>query len=174
MHGVRRSLVQKQAEMLRLPLIEVFLPSPCPNGAYEKLMWKAIDDCVEKGGTHVAFGDIALQDVKDYRIRMMEGTGMLVLFPLWGLDTSSLATQMIQEGVKSIVTCVNPTMADPDLVGQEWNETMVQDLSVDRCGENGEFHTFCYACPAFKEPVQVMVGDKLERGGMSWADLTLL
>lgn len=175
MHGVRRTLVEAQAAAAGLSIHIVPLPWPCPNEDYEARMARACAWAVASGVTHVAFGDLFLEDVRDYRIRQLAGTGLEPLFPLWGTsdDTPALARTMIGAGLRAIVTCVDPRRCLPAIAGRRWDEGLLADLpaAVDPCGERGEFHTFCTDGPMFSRPVEVVSGDTVTRDGFCFADL---
>lgn len=173
MQGVRRELLHAQAKSVGLPVWEVPLPSPCPNDEYERLMGEAIERATEEGITHVAFGDLFLEDVRSYRETMMESTGITPLFPIWCGEkgTGHVAGQMIDSGVRAIITCVDPSQLDPSFAGQGWNPAALP-AGVDPLGERGEFHTFCWASPAFSQPIPIRTGELVEREGFWWADVT--
>lgn len=174
MHGVREELLEQQAQAAGLPLWKVPLPYPCPNEAYESAMRDLIVRATEAGVTHFAFGDLFLQDVRDYRERQLSGTGITPVFPLWGIDTTELAYDMIASGLRAVVTCVDPRQIPASLlIGREFGETFLQELpaSADPCGENGEYHTFCYAGPMFSHPVPVRTGEVVERDGFVYVDV---
>lgn len=175
MHGVRRALVEAQAAAAGLPLDIVPLPWPCSNDVYEAKMGGAFARARESGVTHVAFGDLFLEDVRDYRIRQLAGTGLEPLFPLWGTahDTPALARTMMATGLRAVVTCVDPRQCPEAIAGRLWDETLLADLpaTVDPCGERGEFHTFCTDAPAFSHPVNVVAGEVVMRDGFCFADV---
>jgi diphthamide synthase (EF-2-diphthine--ammonia ligase) len=175
MHAVRRGLVEAQAVAAGLPLHPVRLPYPCTNEAYEAVMGAAIAEAKGSGITHMAFGDLFLEDVRDYRVRLLGGTGVEPLFPIWGLptDTPGLAKRMLSGGLKAVLTCVDPKQLGQEFLGREYDEGLLADLpaGVDPCGERGEFHTFCYRCPDFKEDIPVNVGEVVHREGFWFADL---
>lgn len=175
MHAVRRELVQQQAAAVGIPLVPLMLPWPCSNEEYESRMRASIDRAVQMGVTHVAFGDLFLEDIRDYRIKQLSGTGIEPIFPIWcGADgTDQLARQMVDAGVRALITCVDPNQLSPEFVGHRFDGQLLADLpdGVDRCGENGEFHTFCYAGPHLPEPLNVEVGEKVERDGFVFADV---
>ncbi|MCC6465495.1 MAG: adenine nucleotide alpha hydrolase [Planctomycetes bacterium] len=173
MHAVRRELLRAQARAAGLPLLEIDLPWPCSNADYERLMAGACDALKHQGITHVAFGDLFLQDIREYRERQLAPTGLKPLFPLWGSDTAALARQMIAGGLRATLTCVDPRQAPRELAGRAFDEALLRDLpiSVDPCGERGEFHTFCHAGPMFTQPVPVQPGEVVERDGFVFADL---
>jgi uncharacterized protein (TIGR00290 family) len=173
MHAVRRELLRAQANAAGLPLHEVGLPWPCSNEDYERLMGEACQAAVADGINHVAFGDLFLEDIRQYRIDKLQPTGLQPLFPLWGRDTTSLAREMVQGGLRAYLTCVDPKQLAPEFVGREFNTSLLDDLpdSVDPCGERGEFHTFVFAGPMFSRPVEVQLGDVIERDGFQFADV---
>src|SRR6185436_19833389 len=144
MHAVRRELVNAQAAAAGLELWPVFLPAPCSNAEYEQLMSEAMVRARDERITHVAFGDLFLEDVRDYRIRQMSGTGIDPLFPLWSSasETPALARQMIAGGIKAVLTCVDPRQLPETFVGRQYDSQLLADLPalVDPCGERGEFH----------------------------------
>ena len=173
MHAVRRELVAAQAARLGLPLWPVELPWPCSNAEYEHLMGAACQRAIAEGITAVAFGDLFLQDIRDYRIRQLQGTGLEPLFPVWDIPTADLARQMIAAGVKAKITCVDPSKLDRSFAGRDYDSSFLDALppGIDPCGENGEFHTFVYDAPVFSSPVPMRVGEILERDGFVFADV---
>jgi uncharacterized protein (TIGR00290 family) len=173
MHAVRVGLVQAQAEALELPLWQVPIPSPCPNEVYERAMADAVRRAVAEGFTHVAFGDLFLEDIRRYREERLAGTGLTPLFPLFGADTPALAAAMIASGLRARVTCVNPRVLDRRFAGRDFDAGFVAELprSVDPCGERGEFHTFAYDGPMFRRPIAIESGIVVERDGFVFADL---
>lgn len=126
-----------------------------------------------EGITHVAFGDLFLEDVREYRIRMLSGTGIAPLFPLWGRPTSALAREMVAAGLQATLTCVDPAQLAPEWAGRPFDAGFLDRLpaGVDPCGERGEFHTFCHAGPMFSAPIAVTPGAVVERDGFWFADL---
>ena len=175
MHAVRRPLAAAQAEAAALPLWSVPLPWPCSNEQYAALMSEAMARAVREGVTHVAFGDLYLDDVREYRVRQMKGTGIEPLFPVWSsaAETKALARRMQAAGIRAVITCVDPKQLDPSFVGREFDEALLADLppSADPCGENGEFHTFCYAGPMYAAPIAIRAGEKVEREGFQFMDI---
>ena len=173
MHAVRRELVTDQARSVGLPLWPVFLPWPCPNDAYEAAMQAAIARAKRAGVTHIAFGDLFLEDVRAYREERMATAGIAPLFPLWGCDTAVLAGEMLRSGVRATVVCVDPAQMDHSLCGRDFDAAFLQALpaGVDPCGERGEFHTFAWDGPAFTAPVFVERGEIVRREGFVFADL---
>lgn len=173
MHAVRETLLEAQADALRLPLWKVPIPSPCPNEVYERVMAAAVDRAVADGFTHVAFGDLFLEDIRRYREERLAGTGLTPLFPLFGADTAALAREMIAGGLKARLTCVNPNVLDATFAGRDFDASLLAELppSVDPCGERGEFHSFAYAGPMFARPIAIMSGEVVERDGFVFADV---
>lgn len=173
MHAVRRTLLQAQADALGLPLTVVELPQPCDNTIYEQQMAAAIASAAAEDTGHIIFGDLLLDDVRAYREQRMAATGITPLFPLWGRPTDVAAGDIIACGIRAIVTCVDPAQAPADLAGRWYDRTFLADLplGVDPCGENGEFHTFVVDGPGFANPLDVRVGDIVERDGFVFADV---
>ncbi|MCI0741535.1 MAG: adenine nucleotide alpha hydrolase [Gemmataceae bacterium] len=175
MHAVRRSLVQAQAAATGLPLWEVHLPWPCSNVAYEERMSAVFAQAQGEGVTHVAFGDLYLEDVRDYRIRQLTGTGVEPLFPLWGSAdaTPALAQRMLAAGLRAVLTCVDPKQLPEPFVGRQYDAALLAELpvGVDPCGERGEFHTFCFGGPMFASEISVRVGETVSRDGFCFADV---
>jgi uncharacterized protein (TIGR00290 family) len=175
MHAVRRALVEAQAAAAGLPLWPVFLPWPCSNAAYEEQLSAVIGRARGEGVTHVAFGDLFLEDVRNYRIRQLSGTGVEPLFPLWGSAsaTPDLALEMLDAGLRAVLTCVDPKQLPEPFVGRSYDAALLAELpaGVDPCGERGEFHTFCFGGPMFASPIAVQVGETVSRDGFCFADL---
>jgi len=174
MHAVRRSLVDAQAERMGLPVWPVELPWPCPNATYEDLMSGVCRRAVYERVDAIAFGDLFLEDIRAYRERQLEGTGLEPLFPVWDIPTAQLAVQMIEGGLKAKITFVDQRKLDRSFAGRDFDQAFLADLpgTVDPCGENGEFHTFVYEAPIFTEPIAVQTGEVVERDGFVFADIT--
>jgi uncharacterized protein (TIGR00290 family) len=175
MHSTRRELVEAQARAAGLPLWTVPLPWPCSNQQYEAAMSDVIRRAVSEGVEAMAFGDLFLEDIRQYRIDRLAGTGIAPLFPVWGLNTAALAREMIAAGVKGRLVCVDPKQLPPHFAGRDFDDAVLADLpaGVDPCGENGEFHTCVYAGPMFTEPIPVERGEVVERDGFVFADVSL-
>jgi uncharacterized protein (TIGR00290 family) len=173
MHAVRRELVEAQAERTGLPLWAVELPWPCPNGEYEHRMRLVCQHATNEGITAIAFGDLFLQDIREYRMRQLRGSGLTPLFPVWQIPTGRLAREMIAAGVKAKVTCVDPSKLGKSFAGRDYDLQLLQDFppGIDPCGENGEFHTFVNDAPVFSRPIGVRPGQVLERDGFVFADV---
>jgi uncharacterized protein (TIGR00290 family) len=176
MHGVRVELLQAQAQAAGVPLVEVPLSWPSTNREYEARVGGALGALrAEFGVTHVAFGDLFLTEVRDYRERMLEGSGLTPLFPLWKEPTALLVNEMVAAGLEARIVCLDPTRVGRELAGWRIDAALLATLpsSVDPCGERGEFHTFVTAGPMLREPVSVAPGVIVEREGFVYADLTL-
>jgi uncharacterized protein (TIGR00290 family) len=173
MHAVRETLLEAQVEALGLPLWKVPIPSPCPNEVYERAMAAVVSRAVGDGFTHMAFGDLFLEDIRRYREEKLAGSGLTPLFPLFGADTARLARDMIAGGLKARITCVNPKVLDARFAGRDFDETLLDELppSVDPCGERGEFHSFAYAGPMFSRAIPIFSGEVVERDGFVFADV---
>lgn len=173
MHAVRRVLLEAQAESLGLPVHVVELPWPCPNEIYERRMSEAVCAATDAGVEHMVFGDLFLADIRAYREQQLAGTGLSPVFPLWQRPTDVLAREMLDAGMRAVVTCVDPSLAPAEIAGRWYDADLLGDLpaSVDPCGENGEFHTFVVDGPGFRNPLDVTVGDIVERDGFVFADV---
>jgi uncharacterized protein (TIGR00290 family) len=175
MHAVRVELLEAQAEALSLPLWQISIPSPCTNEVYEHQMAAAVERAVAEGFTHIAFGDLFLEDIRRYREERLADTGLTPIFPVFGMDTTNLAQQMVNAGLRARLTCVDPRVLGALFAGREFDATLLADLpeSVDPCGERGEFHTFAYGGPMFAHTIAIEPGAVVERDGFVFADLTL-
>ena len=173
MHSTRLELLRAQAQAVGLPLHIVPLPWPCSNEVYEAAMRKAIEEGVRRGATHIAFGDLFLEDVRAYRVKQLEGCGLEPLFPIWHEPTGPLARQMIDAGLQAVITCVDPKKLPRSFAGRRFDHALLDELphGVDPCGENGEFHTCVLAGPMFREPLRAVAGETVERDGFVFADL---
>ena len=173
MHGVRRLLLEMQAEQVGLPLWVVRLPWPCTNQDYESRMAEACAKAAAEGFDSIAFGDLYLRDVREYRERQLAGTGLQPLFPLWEIPTASLAREMIAAGLRARLSCVDSKALDASFAGREFDLALLENLpaTVDPCGENGEFHTFAYDGPMFRSPMRVERGEIRAVDGFVYADL---
>jgi uncharacterized protein (TIGR00290 family) len=173
MHAVRRSLVEAQAGRLGLPLIVVEIPSPCSNEIYEAEMSKALETALGGGVEHVVFGDLFLEDVRGYREERLASTGISPLFPLWGRPTDVLAQEMLGCGIRAVLTCVDPAQLPASFVGRYFDASLLAELpgEVDPCGERGEFHTFVFDGPGYSSPIDIELGDVVERDGFVFCDV---
>jgi uncharacterized protein (TIGR00290 family) len=173
MHAVRRSLLEAQANALDLPLHVVELPWPCPNDVYEEQMAAACMTAQREGVRSMVFGDLFLADIRAYREATLRDFRIAPLFPLWERPTDQVAREILTTGIRAVLTCVDPAQASPDLAGRWYDEALLRDLppGVDPCGENGEFHTFVIDGPGFVRPLDVTVGQIVERDGFVFADV---
>jgi len=173
MHSTRRTILEAQAQAAGLPLYVIPLPWPCANEVYEREMRAALEFACDRGVTHIAFGDLFLEDIRAYRIRQLEGSGIEPLFPLWHEATGPLARRMIDAGVRAVLTCVDPRKLPATFAGRTFDHALLDELpeGVDPCGENGEFHTCVLAGPMLREPLQIRTGEVVERDGFYFADL---
>jgi uncharacterized protein (TIGR00290 family) len=173
MHGVRRALLRRQAEATGLPLVEVEIPPVCSNEVYESRLGGAFASAELRGAEEVAFGDLFLEDVRAYRESRLAAAGKRGCFPLWGCDTRELARQFLDEGFRAIVVCVDTSVLGSSFAGREYDDELLRNLpeGVDPCGENGEFHTFVYDGPVFREPIGCRRGEIVERDGFVFSDL---
>lgn len=165
MHGVRRELLQQQVAATGLPFSTIELPEQPAMQEYEAVMEDSILRLKEEGFTHAAFGDIFLENLRQYREQQLSNLGMQCSFPLWKKDTRQLLEEMIALGFKAIIVCINAQLMPQEFAGRIIDQTFLQDLppNIDPCGENGEFHTFCFDGPVFKKPVPFTIGEKVYR-----------
>jgi uncharacterized protein (TIGR00290 family) len=175
MHAVRRDVLEAQARMTGLPLRVVPIPHPCPNDVYEARMATAVAEAVVDGFTHVAFGDLFLDDVRRYREERLAGSGLEPMFPVWGLPTARLAEEMIDMGLQARLSCIDTRVLDRRFAGRLFDRSLLTDLPshVDPCGENGEFHTCVSAGPMFANPLDLEAGDFVTREPFMWTDFEL-
>jgi len=154
-------------------LWEVPIPWPCSNEDYERSMTALIEHARADGVVALAFGDLFLEDVRRYREERLAGSALTPLFPLWGKPTRALAEEMIDGGLRAVLTCVNPLRLDRSFAGREFDRTLLDDLpsGVDPCGEYGEFHSFAYDGPMFNRSVVALPGDVVERDGFVFRDV---
>ncbi|HEU4431166.1 MAG TPA: ATP-binding protein [Myxococcota bacterium] len=175
MHGVADELLAAQADAAGLALWRIDLPSPCSNDEYEARMRRAIDRAKHERVDAIAFGDLFLADIRAYRERMLAGTGIAPLFPLFGADTAALAREMIAGGLRAKLACVDLAKLPASFAGRDYDAALLRDLpaGVDPCGENGEFHTFAIAGPMFSREIAVEHAGTVVREGFAFADLRL-
>jgi uncharacterized protein (TIGR00290 family) len=173
MHGVREELLRAQADALGLPLTIVRIPYPCPNEVYERAMRRSLETARGTNIRHVVFGDLFLEDVRQYRETRMAEVEMKCVFPLWHRPTKELAREMLRIGLRARLVCVDPRVLARSFAGREFDERLLADLpaSVDPCGERGEFHTFVTDSPMFRAPIPVRLGEIVDRDGFVFADL---
>ncbi len=173
MHGVRRTLLERQAESLGLPLHKVYISPGCVNQEYESKMEAALAAHEKNGTQQVAFGDIFLEDLRKYREQNLAKKGWKGLFPIWGRDTTELVRTFLQLGFKAIVVCVDSKVLEPSFAGRLLDADFLQQLpaGIDPCGENGEFHSFVFGGPIFREEIEFSVGEAVLRDSFYFCDL---
>lgn len=161
MHGVRRTLLESQAEALGIPLQVILISKTSSNAEYETRLSAALESYRERGVTFVAFGDIFLDDLRTYREGNLARVGMKGLFPLWKRDTREMAGTFIDLGFKAITTCVDSSALEGTFVGRNFDREFLAELpeAIDPCGENGEFHSFTYAGPIFQREIAFEKGE---------------
>ena len=165
MHGVRMNLLERQARALEIPLEKVFISRQATNADYEAAMGKLLRAYQAQGVSKVVFGDIFLEDVRRYREKQLAKIGMQGVFPLWQRDTHQLVQGFIRQGFKALVTCVDNQVLDGSFAGRFIDDAFLDELppGTDPCGENGEFHTFVFDGPIFKQPVDFVPGETVLR-----------
>jgi uncharacterized protein (TIGR00290 family) len=173
MHGVRRTVLEAQAAAADVPLWQVPLPWPCTNDDYETRMATACRRAVAEGFDTIAFGDLFLRDIRAYRERQLEGSGLTPVFPLWEIPTAQLARDMIAGGLRARLSCVDSRQLDARFSGREFDDDLLAELpaAVDPCGENGEFHTCVYSGPMFRAPIPLEAGEVRNADGFIYTDL---
>jgi uncharacterized protein (TIGR00290 family) len=173
MHGVRCSLLERQARELGLPLRKVFISQGASNAEYEARMKEACLEYQAAGITQAAFGDLFLEDIRAYRDRLMASIGMTALYPVWGLDTRALARDFVSDGFSAVLVCIDPRVLAPSFAGRTFDDALLDDLpaTIDPCGENGEFHTFVHQGPIFKRAIPCTRGEVVLRENFYFADL---
>jgi uncharacterized protein (TIGR00290 family) len=176
MHGTRRSILQSQSEATGLPLWTVPLLWPCSNEVYEQRMTEACDRAVREHIEAIAFGDLFLRDVREYRERQLAGTGLEPIFPLWQIPTGELARTMIAGGLRAKLVCVDSRQLPASFAGRNFDADLLRDLPshVDPCGERGEFHSCVYDGPMFTKPIELESGEIVDRDGFIYADFSPL
>jgi uncharacterized protein (TIGR00290 family) len=175
MHGTPRELLAAQSRAAGLPLWEAPIPWPCANQHYETAMRTVVERARAEGIDAIAFGDLFLADIRKYREERMQGTGMEPLFPLWNLNTTRLAHDMIEAGVKARVVSVDLSQILATCAGRDLDLEFLGQLpaGADPCGENGEFHTFVYGGPMFRNTIPIRSGATVSCGGFAHTDLRL-
>jgi uncharacterized protein (TIGR00290 family) len=173
MHAVRRALLTAQADRLALPLHVVDIPSPCPNEVYEERMAAAVSLAAQDGVEAMVFGDLFLEDIRAYREQALARTTIRPAFPLWNRPTDALAREMISEGIRAILTCVDLKKLPASFAGRPFDAELLDELppDIDPCGERGEFHTFVWDGPGFARPIEVTTGEPVLRDGFAFCDV---
>ena len=173
MHATRRQLLERQAAAAGLPLTTVALPDPCSLARCDEIMGRFVADSAARGIACMAFGDLFLEEIRQYRENQLQGSGIQPLFPLWHLPTWELAQRMLAAGVEAYVSCVDLAKLPAHFAGRRWNHELLAALPAecDPCGENGELHTIVTAGPMFAHPIPVRIGELVERNGFAYADI---
>jgi uncharacterized protein (TIGR00290 family) len=175
MHGIREEILLAQADAANLTVHRVNIPAPCPNEVYEDRMGQALREAKAAGVTSVVFGDLFLTDIRAYREKQLDGTGITPRFPLWKQPTRQLASCMIGAGLVAYITCLDPKKMPRTLAGSIYDQQLLDALpdAVDPCAENGEFHTCVVSGPMFRHSLSVEVGETVDRDGFVFTDLLL-
>ncbi len=174
MHAVRIELLEMQAKSIGLPLDIIEIPYPCSNDDYERIMGEFIEKVKQRNIECFVFGDLFLEDIRAYREDKLKNTGITPVFPLWNIPTDELAEEMIEHGLKAVITCIDPKQIDKKYAGKTFNSAFLESLpeQVDPCGENGEFHSYVFEGPMFKKNININVGESVERDGFVFCDVT--
>ncbi|WP_116475355.1 Dph6-related ATP pyrophosphatase [Zobellella maritima] len=175
MHGVRTELLQQQAKSIGLPLEVISIPYPCNNDQYAQRMRAFVDSAKARDIECFGFGDLLLEDVRHYREENLKGSGIEAVFPIWGTPTDSLPKEMIRNGLRTLITCLDPAKVPETFAGRELDEALLAALpeGTDPCGEYGEFHSFVFDGPMFKEKIEIRIGEIVSRDGFVFADVLL-
>ncbi len=172
MHGIRTTLLKAQADAVALPVTIIEIPWPCSNEAYAEVMQRFVRQCEQESIEVFAFGDLYLEDIRDYRIKNLANSPIKPHFPLWKIPTAQLAAQMIEQGLKAYISCVDTDVLDQSFAGLTFSEALpLLPKGVDPCAENGEFHTFVVDGPMFKHAIDVEIGEVVERDRFIYADI---
>jgi diphthamide synthase (EF-2-diphthine--ammonia ligase) len=173
MHATRLEILYRQAELACLPIQLISLPDPCTNDQCDVIMRNFIIECCNKGIERMAFGDLFLEDVRQYRENQLKGTGIEPVFPLWQIPTAQLADQMLAAGLEALVSSVDLRKLPARCVGRKWSWELLNEFpkGTDLCGENGEIHTVVIGGPMFRKAISVRVGEIVERDGFAYADI---
>jgi len=165
MHGISLDLLEEQVKSIGIPLHKIEIPQNCSNEEYEMIMVKTLNHFQKQGILSVIFGDIYLEDVKNYRISQLSGVGMKAIFPLWGISTNEISNEFINKGFQTIISCVDIRSLDRTFSGRIYDQNCLNDLpsTCDPCGENGEFHSFVFDGPIFSRKLEIKTGAKLLR-----------
>lgn len=162
LHGIREEVLDRQAAQTGLPLMKMWVPDSPDNSAYETELLKIYSELKKQGISTIVYGDIFLEDIRRYREKLLDKAGLKAYFPLWKQDTGQLIRDFLDLGFKTIVCCISTNTLTENWLGRQIDDKFIHELPalVDPCGENGEFHTFCFAGPVFKGEVQFKTGDK--------------
>jgi uncharacterized protein (TIGR00290 family) len=173
MHATNLEMLRRQALAVGLPLQTVNLPDPCSNEQYKAIMENFVMESVTDGVEYMAFGDLFLEEIRDYRIHQLKGTGIEPIFPLWGIPAETMVEQMLSTGLEAYISCVDLKKLPIHFVGRKWSRDLITEfpLECDPTGENGEIHTVAVGGTMFRESIPVRVGEIFEREGFAYADI---
>ncbi|GMQ75742.1 MAG: ATPase [Gammaproteobacteria bacterium] len=173
MHAVRVALLQQQSDSIGLPIQLIPIPYPCSDADYAKIMSGFVKREIERGVECFAFGDLYLEDIREYREKSLSGSGIGPIFPIWGSDTRVLSATMLESGLRAQITCVDPSQLAPEFCGREYDASFLRDLppDVDPCGEKGEFHSFAFDGPMFGHEINIKIGETTTRDKFVFTDL---
>lgn len=163
MHGLRKDVLEAQAKAIGIPLDVVEVPENPSMDEYNTLMQNKVQELKSEGYTHTVFGDIFLEDLKQYREGMLRPLDIEPIFPIWKKDTKALLQEFLELGFKAVIVCINNSKLDASFLGKELSLELMDQfpIDVDPCGENGEFHTFCFDGPIFNQPVAFELGERI-------------
>lgn len=175
MHATRLECLRMQAESLSLPLVTVEIPAQCNNEIYERNFLAALQKAKNNGVKSIAYGDLYLEDIKFYREKMHQGIALEAMFPIWQTNTKLLAREIVDLGFEAFITCVDPKKLPKSFAGRKYDHSFLDDLpdAIDPCGENGEFHSFVFNGPNFKNSIPVKLTEIVERDGFIFADIVV-
>ncbi len=173
MHGVRRELLEAQATAINLPLKQILIPPQCVNETYQSRMKEACLAYKARGITHMAFGDLFLEDIRSYRDQQLAQVDMTAIYPIWGYNTTQLARDVIEDGYKAMLCCIDPAKIPANFCGCDYSEELLAALpeTCDPCGENGEFHSFVWDAPYFAQPIPCHIGEAVLRDNFWFCDI---
>ena len=173
MHAVRNELICLQAESIGLPLQLIPIPDPCSDSEYKTIMADFIEQAKSQEIDAIAFGDLFLEDIRRYREESLAGTGIVPVFPLWGMPTDELSKEMVNSGLRAKITCIDPRHLSAEFAGHEYDRIFLEQIpdTIDPCGEKGEFHSFAYGGPMFMNELNIRVGETVTRGGFIYTDI---
>lgn len=173
MHATRAGLLSRQGEAVGLPLHQIHLPDPCTIEQSDELMGKFVTKVAAQGIECIAFGDLFLEEIREYREKQLLSTGIEPLFPLWQVPTIELAERMLAAGLEAYISSVDLGKLPESFAGRRWSRELLKELpaGVDPCGENGEIHTVVVGGPMFQQSIKVKVGEIVQRNGFAYADI---
>lgn len=161
MHGIKEELIEEQSRQTGIPLVKMYLPENADNKIYSENFESVLEDYRKGNVFWSVFGDIYLDDLRNFREGLLKRKQMNAYFPLWKRNTIELSREFIDSGFKAVVVCVNSLLLDKSFCGRLYDKNFLKDLpeNIDPCGENGEFHTFVFDGPVLKNPVNFEKGE---------------